>query len=327
MLEQLKAYFGFDRFLPLQEEIINKVLAKRDTLVLMPTGGGKSLCYQLPALRFKGLTLVVSPLIALMKDQIDTLTGLGIAAARLDSTLSADEYRDCMQRASAGDLRMLYVAPERFQNERFREAIKHLHVSLFAVDEAHCISEWGHNFRPDYLKLVEFARHCRAERLLALTATATPQVLADICRAFDIETECAVCNSCYRANLTILTTPVDLADRDALLVERLRERTPGPTIIYVTLQRTAEALARVLRVALRLAVALAADFRLLVGLRAVVFLFVPRVAERLRVLARFCVLERLVFARFKKPPVNAFGDWRHNSIEIVPTGRGLAKCF
>ena len=118
-----------------------------------------------------------------------------------------------------------------------------MHVALFAVDEAHCISEWGHNFRPDYLKLVEFARRCRAERLLALTATATPQVLDDICRSFEIEPRCAVRNSCYRPNLTILTTPVDFAARDALLIERLRERPAGPTIIYVTLQRTAEAVA------------------------------------------------------------------------------------
>ena len=106
-------------------------------------------------------------------------------------------------------MRLLYVAPERFQNERFRQAIGQIRVALFAVDEAHCISEWGHNFRPDYLKLVEFARQCRAERLLALTATATPQVLEDVCRAFNIEPECAIRNSCYRPNLTVLTTPVE----------------------------------------------------------------------------------------------------------------------
>src|SRR5699024_1794388 len=130
-----------------------------------PTGGGKSLCYQLPALELAGVTLVVSPLIALMKDQIDALTQRGIAAARVDSSLSLEQYRDVMGRIRDGSLRLLYVAPERFNNERFREAIKSIRIALFAVDEAHCISEWGHNFRPDYLKLINFARMCQAERI------------------------------------------------------------------------------------------------------------------------------------------------------------------
>ncbi len=236
-------HFGFDRFLPGQREVIERLLAGKSAAAVFPTGGGKSLCYQLPALMLDGVTLVVSPLIALMKDQIDTLTRRGIAAARLDSTLSVDQYRDVMQRVRAGALRLLYVAPERFQNERFRESIEQVRVALFAVDEAHCISEWGHNFRPDYLKLVEFARRCRAERLLALTATATPQVLDDICRAFEIEPDCAIRNSCYRSNLTILTTPIEFRARESMLVERLRQRPAGPTIIYVTLQRTAETVA------------------------------------------------------------------------------------
>ncbi|HEY1598024.1 MAG TPA: ATP-dependent DNA helicase RecQ [Pirellulales bacterium] len=243
LVDLLHKHFGFDQFLPGQHEVIGHLLTKNSAAAVFPTGGGKSLCYQLPSLVLDGVTLVVSPLIALMKDQIDALTRRGIVAARLDSTLSADEYRDIMQRVRDGAVRLLYVAPERFQNERFRRSIERVRVSLFAVDEAHCISEWGHNFRPDYLKLVEFARRCQAERLLALTATATPQVLDDICRSFEIEPHCAVRNSCYRPNLTILTTPVDFALRDALLIERLRKRAAGPTIIYVTLQRTAEAVA------------------------------------------------------------------------------------
>ncbi|MEX0678705.1 MAG: ATP-dependent DNA helicase RecQ [Pirellulales bacterium] len=241
--QALRTHFGFDRFLPGQREVIEHLLAGKSAAAVFPTGGGKSLCFQLPALMLDGVTLVVSPLIALMKDQIDSLTARGIAAARLDSTLSADEYRDVMQQVRGGALRLLYVAPERFQNERFRQAIERVRVGLFAVDEAHCISEWGHNFRPDYLKLVEFARRCRAERLLALTATATPKVLDDICRAFEIEPRCAVRNSCYRPNLTILTRPVDARLRDAMLIERLRDRPAGPTIVYVTLQRTAETVA------------------------------------------------------------------------------------
>jgi ATP-dependent DNA helicase RecQ len=241
--QKLSANFGLDGFLLGQREVIECLLAGKSAAAVFPTGGGKSLCYQLPALMLDGLTVVVSPLIALMKDQLDTLTGRGIAAAKLDSTLSAEQYREVMQRIRHGAVRLLYVAPERFQNERFRESIGHARVALFAVDEAHCISEWGHNFRPDYLKLVEFSRRLRAERLLALTATATPQVLDDIRRAFQIEPGCAIRNSSYRPNLTLLTTPVEAGDRASVLVDRLRSRPAGPTIVYVTLQRTAEAVA------------------------------------------------------------------------------------
>ena len=235
--------FGFDAFKPGQREVIEHLLAGHSAAAVFPTGGGKSLCYQLPAVLLPGLTLVVSPLIALMKDQIDALAARGIAARRLDSTLTADGYREVMDEVRSGRLRMLYVAPERFNNERFREAIGRVRVSLFAVDEAHCISEWGHNFRPDYLKLAQFARLCRAERMFALTATATQRVLDDICREFRIEPQCAVRTGFYRPNLTLLTTPVDASQRDSELVERLRSRPPGPAIVYVTLQRTAEEVA------------------------------------------------------------------------------------
>ncbi len=239
----LGQYFGFDRFKPGQCEVIEHLVGGRSAAAVFPTGGGKSLCYQLPALMLPGVTLVVSPLIALMKDQIDALAVRGIAAQRLDSTLTADEYRGVMAQVRAGGLRLLYVAPERFNNERFREAIQRVPVSLFAVDEAHCISEWGHNFRPDYLKLAGFAKRCGAERVLALTATATDKVLADICRVFEIPSTNAVCTGFYRPNLTVLTTAVEEDQRDVRLLAQLRERPPGPTIVYVTLQRTAEALA------------------------------------------------------------------------------------
>src|SRR5213076_1205674 len=128
----------------------------------------------------------------LMKEQIDRLRVQGVPAARIDSSLTWEETAGVMNALRGGQLRLLYVAPERFNNERFREALERLRVSLFAVDEAHCISEWGHNFRPDYLKLAQFAKRCRAERLLALTATATPSVLADVCRGFAIEPACAI---------------------------------------------------------------------------------------------------------------------------------------
>ncbi|XAL98924.1 RecQ family ATP-dependent DNA helicase [Phycisphaeraceae bacterium D3-23] len=245
--ELLKTHFGYDTFQPGQSEVIEHLLAGRSAAAVFPTGGGKSLCYQLPAVALPGVTLVVSPLIALMKDQIDALAKRGIPAIRLDSTLDADGYRDAMDRIRGGDLRLLYVAPERFSNERFRQLLTTLKVSLFAVDEAHCISEWGHNFRPDYLKLAGFAKHAGAERVLALTATATPKVLDDICDVFEIAPECAVRTGSYRPNLTLLLTPIEERLRDAALLERLGGRERGPTIVYVTLQRTAEEVAKRLR--------------------------------------------------------------------------------
>lgn len=241
--EALTRRFGWDAFRPGQREVIENLVAGRSSAAVFPTGGGKSLCYQLPALLLPGLTLVVSPLIALMKDQIDALLARGIPAARLDSTLSSDEYREVTQQLRSGELKLLYVSPERFTNERFRGLLSQVKVSLFAVDEAHCISEWGHNFRPDYLKLARFAGECQADAVLALTATATPQVLTDICRFFTIESECAVQTPFYRSNLTLLSEVVDEESRDAILIAKLKERPPGPTIVYVTLQRTAEEVA------------------------------------------------------------------------------------
>ena len=241
--ELLSQRFGFSALLPGQREVMEHLLHGHSAAAVFPTGGGKSLCYQLPALVLDGVTLVVSPLIALMKDQIDQLTRRGIAASRLDSSLSADDYRNVMEGVRGGEVKLLYVAPERFNNERFRAAIAHSRIALLAIDEAHCISEWGHNFRPDYLKLAEFARQCRAERVLALTATATPQVLDDICRAFSIQDEHAVRTRFYRGNLALHVTPAGSGTRDALLLERLRSREPGPTIVYVTLQKTAETVA------------------------------------------------------------------------------------
>jgi ATP-dependent DNA helicase RecQ len=240
----LAQHFGFDAFKPGQQAVVDHLLAGRSAAAVFPTGGGKSLCYQLPAMALPGVTLVVSPLIALMKDQIDALATRGIAAIRLDSTLDADGYRNAMDRIRRGEVRLLYVSPERFANERFRQVLSQLRVSLFAIDEAHCISEWGHNFRPDYLKLAGFARDAKAERVLALTATATEKVLGDIREVFDIAPECAIRTGFYRPNLTLLLTSLARHDRDAQLLARLRAREPGPTIVYVTLQKTAERVAR-----------------------------------------------------------------------------------
>ena len=243
-LAVLRQYFGFADFKPGQGDVIGHLLAGKSAAAVFPTGGGKSVCYQLPALMLPGLTLVVSPLIALMKDQIDALAARGIAARRLDSTLDLNEYRAVMDEVRSGRLRLLYVAPERFVNERFCETIQRTAISLFAVDEAHCISEWGHNFRPDYLRLARFAQLCRAERVLALTATATPQVLSDICRFFHIDADCAIRTGFYRPNLALLGSPVTAAQRDEQFFAAIAQREPGPTIVYVTLQRTAEELAQ-----------------------------------------------------------------------------------
>ena len=248
-LEVLAERFGFTSFRPGQEHVIESLLAGRSALAVFPTGAGKSLCYQLPALLLDGLTVVVSPLIALMKDQIDLLARQGVDAARLDSSLDASEVRAVSERLRDGSLKLLYVAPERFNNERFLAQLGETKIALFAVDEAHCISEWGHNFRPDYLKLAARARELGAERVLALTATATPAVVADICEGFGIAEADAVVTGFYRPNLTLLTTPARASERDQLLIDRLRERAPGSTIVYVTLQRTAERVAALLAAA------------------------------------------------------------------------------
>ena len=242
----LRDNFGYAEFRPGQRAVMSALWRQKAALAVFPTGGGKSLCYQLPALMFDGVTLVVSPLIALMKDQIDFLQRRGIAAARLDSSLTTAETLAVSDRMRAGELKLLYVAPERFNNERFIALLKHVNIALFAIDEAHCISEWGHNFRPDYLKLAEVARDMRAERILTLTATATPAVVRDICAAFDIPRECAIVTGFYRPNLHLRTTPLRAEDRDTALLRRLQAQPPGATIVYVTLQKTSERLAALL---------------------------------------------------------------------------------
>ena len=207
MLDQLKAYFGFDRFLPLQEEIIAKVLAKHDTLVLMPTGGGKSLCYQLPALRFKGITLVISPLIALMKDQVDGLLANGVPAGMLNSTLPAKDIALTQEQASQGSLKILYVAPERLTLPGFQHFLQSLEVSLIAIDEAHCISEWGHDFRPDYRNLKSLRREFPGVPVIALTATATEPVREDIVTQLGLQNPEIFISSFNRPNLTYSIQP------------------------------------------------------------------------------------------------------------------------
>lgn len=179
--EFLKKYFGFENFREPQGRIVETVVGGNDALVIMPTGGGKSLCYQLPALMLPHLTVVVSPLIALMKDQVDALRSRGIAAACLNSTQTLEEQNEIFEKIRAGTLKLVYIAPERFRANRFVETIAHTEVSLFAVDEAHCLSQWGHDFRPDYLRLdTALARFKTRPTVAAFTATATPDVREDI---------------------------------------------------------------------------------------------------------------------------------------------------
>jgi ATP-dependent DNA helicase RecQ len=241
--ELLRRVFGFDDFRPGQSAVIGRLLAGRSALSIFPTGGGKSLCYQLPALALDGLTVVISPLIALMKDQIDFLVEHDVPAARLDSSLDRAAAVQTYEDLRAGRTRILYVSPERLGNERFLQLLGRQRISLLAVDEAHCISEWGHNFRPDYLKIAALAKQLRVERVLALTATATPDVAADIAAAFSIAEEDIVHTGFYRPNLELRITPCDDEKRAGLLAARLRARPRGPTIVYVTLQRTASQIA------------------------------------------------------------------------------------
>ena len=230
MLEQLKAYFGFDRFLPLQEEIIAKVLDKRDTLVLMPTGGGKSLCYQLPALRFKGLTLVVSPLIALMKDQVDGLRANGVPAGLLNSTLTQEEATLVQDQARQGKIKILYVAPERLALPGFQRFLQSLDVSLIAIDEAHCISEWGHDFRPDYRNLKGLRKDFPGVPVIALTATATKPVREDIVNQLGLAEPEIFISSFNRPNLTYTIQPK--TEPLGSLLHLLEKHQGGSAIIY-----------------------------------------------------------------------------------------------
>ena len=176
----LEKHFGFREFLDAQEEVIGAILAGHDALVVMPTGGGKSLCYQLPALMLEGVTIVVSPLIALMKDQVDALERRGIPATLINSTLSLTEQQARIRRMAAGEFKLVYIAPERFRSRSFLDALGRVTIALFAVDEAHCISQWGHDFRPDYFRLGEVLEKLGHPQVAAFTATATPEVRKDI---------------------------------------------------------------------------------------------------------------------------------------------------
>ena len=219
----LKANFGFESFRGQQEAVIRRVLAGGDSLLLMPTGGGKSLCYQLPALAMEGVALVISPLIALMKDQVDGLNADGIAARFINSTLPARDVEGVQGEVRRGQVKILYIAPERLAVEGFRRFLSGLTVSLIAIDEAHCISEWGHEFRPDYRNLRQLREMFPRTPLLALTATATERVRRDIVEQLDLKGAEVFVSSFNRANLSYAVRPKDNVERQLhVLLERWR---------------------------------------------------------------------------------------------------------
>ncbi|MGL5398100.1 MAG: RecQ family ATP-dependent DNA helicase [Shewanella sp.] len=242
LISRLQQQFGFSEFRPGQGEVITQLLAGQSSLAIFPTGSGKSLCYQFTALQLPHLTLVVSPLLALIKDQLNFLQQKGIKAASIDSTLTPEQTQQVMREARSGQLKLLMVSVERFKNERFRQFIQSIPLSMLVVDEAHCISEWGHNFRPDYLKLPDYCRELSIPLVLLLTATATRKVKQDMAIRFDIKPQHIVQTGFYRSNLDLTVLPV-ASENKLLILKQQLQSFDGAGIVYVTLQHTAEEVA------------------------------------------------------------------------------------
>ncbi len=245
LLLTLKTTFGYGAFRPLQREIIETSLAGKDVFALLPTGGGKSLCFQLPALHRSGLTVVVSPLIALMKDQVDQLQAVGVAATFLNSTLSADEARSRLRGLHKGEWRLLYVAPERLMLDEWKENLANWNITALAIDEAHCVSEWGHDFRPEYRQLARLRKLLPEVPVMALTATATERVREDIVKHLQLRDPAVFVASFNRPNLTYRVLAKDQPLKQIIDFVRKREDESG--IVYcatrATTERVAEALA------------------------------------------------------------------------------------
>lgn len=240
MIEQaqtiLKNTFGYDDFLKGQGEVVTHLLQNQDTVGIMPTGGGKSLCYQIPALLFSGVTIVVSPLISLMKDQVDALEEEGIAATYINSSLAHDTIRTRLQQAAQGDYKMIYIAPERLESSVFLNGLAQMPVSLVAIDEAHCISQWGHDFRPSYQKIQTMIQQLDPKPLIvALTATATPKVTDDICDSLHIDRDNVVSAGFRRDNLIFRL--IKGQDRNAYLDTYVKNNAAQSGIIYAATRK------------------------------------------------------------------------------------------
>ena len=244
----LQKHFGFADFREGQKEVIDSILQGRDTVVVMPTGSGKSLCYQLPALMNAGATIVVSPLIALMKDQVDALHERNLPATYINSSISYEEQVDRINGVRRGDFKLVYVAPERFRSERFVETLRSIDISLFAVDEAHCVSQWGHDFRPDYLRLRHTIEEIGRPTVAALTATATPYVRTDIIEQLNLRTPRAFVSGFDRPNLSITVIHTS-SEREKIAEIKTLASTKGPGIIYTSTRKAVDQVTKKLRLA------------------------------------------------------------------------------
>src|SRR4051795_2822884 len=252
----LDDYFGFPAFRPGQREAVDAAVAGRDVLVVMPTGSGKSLCYQLPALLRQDLTIVVSPLVALMQDQVEGLQarGLGDRVALVNAQQDGATNADALARAVGGEVRLLYVAPERFSSPGFVQRIGEARVGLFVVDEAHCVSQWGHDFRPDYFRLADAARHLGADAIVASTATATPQVATDIVRRLSLREPVRVATGFDRPNIAFGVARPAPHEKRPLVAELLRGEDALPAIVYAGTRAGSEELTEYLGAELGVAV-------------------------------------------------------------------------
>jgi ATP-dependent DNA helicase RecQ len=243
----LRSHFGFDNFREGQREVIESILAGKDVVVVMPTGSGKSLCYQLPAMILDGVTLVVSPLIALMKDQVDALRARGLPATFINSSIPEPEQRARIDSLRRREHKLVYIAPERFRSSRFNAALQSIPISLFAVDEAHCISTWGHDFRPDYLRLRHVIRSLGNTPTLALTATATPYVRSDIIQQLGLERPQTFVSGFDRPNLRIEVMHTEKVKQKIARIKRLAESHDGSGIVYASTRKAVEEVGRELK--------------------------------------------------------------------------------
>jgi ATP-dependent DNA helicase RecQ len=239
-LSSLRKHFGFDDFREGQRDVIGSILEGKDAVVVMPTGSGKSLCYQLPAMILDGATLVVSPLIALMKDQVDALLARGLPATFINSSIPESEQRARIEALRRREHKLVYVAPERFRSSRFNSVLQSIPISLFAVDEAHCISTWGHDFRPDYLRLRNVIRSLGSVQTLALTATATPYVRSDIIQQLGLTKPQTFVSGFDRPNLSIEVVHTERERQKIAHIKRLAQRINGSGIIYASTRKSVE---------------------------------------------------------------------------------------